>query len=393
MIFRTITPYFERFLTQYPVITMTGPRQSGKTTLCRHLSPNYDYINLEDLENRQFAIDDPKGFLAQFSNGVILDEIQRTPDLPSMIQSIVDEKNQPGQFIITGSQQFEVIESINQSLAGRTAIIKLLPLSLEELYLNKKEIPSIDNLFYTGFYPRIYHDNLNPTEALSFYVHTYIERDVRRLANIKNLSAFERFIKICAAQIGQLINYARIANECGVDQKTISSWLSVLKASYLVFELQPHFENIRKRLVKTSKLFFYDVGLAAYLLGMKNPQQTIQSPLKGSLFENLIISEFIKNRFNHAKDSNLYFFRDNTGNEVDLILDYGNNIITIEIKSSETISTSFFKNLNFYKKLSGEKNTKRIIIYAGNTSRKQQDIDIYSYKDLSILFAELNALD
>ena len=387
---RLITAHFDRLLKQYPVITITGPRQSGKTTFCRYHCPAYDYINLEDLENRQYAENDPKGFLAQFHNGVILDEIQRTPDLPSFIQIIVDQNNQPGQFVLTGSQQFEVIESINQSLAGRTALIKLLPFSLEELYTKKNEVPSIKDLFYTGFYPRIYHDNLNPSEALSFYLHTYIERDVRRLANIKNLSAFERFIKICATQVGQLVNYARFSNECGVDSKTIQAWLSVLKASYLVYDVQPHFENFRKRLIKTPKLYFYDIGLVSYLLGMQSPEQTVQHPLKGALFENFVVSEFVKNRFNHVKDSNLYFYRDNVGNEVDLVLDYGGQLITVEIKSSETISSSYFKALKYYQKLCGDRNTRRIVVYAGDVSRKQRDVDIYSYKDLPLLFAELN---
>lgn len=389
MLKRIIKPYFDRLLKQYPIITITGPRQSGKTTFCRNAAPKYSYINLEDLENRQYAIDDPKGFLNQFTDGVILDEIQRAPDLPSFIQVVVDEINQPGQFILTGSQQFEVIESINQSLAGRTALIKLLPLALEELYV-KNKVPAIKDIFYSGFYPRIHNDNLNPSETLSFYLHTYIERDVRRIANIKNLTAFERFIKICATQIGQIINYTHLANDCGVDVKTIQAWISVLKASYLVFELQPHFENYRKRLVKMPKLYFYDIGLVSYLLGMRSPEQTIQHPLKGALFENFVIAEFMKNCFNHVQDSNLYFFRDNVGNEVDLLLDYGNEIISVEIKSAETINSSFFKGLNYYQKLSGEKNTQRIVIYAGTNDRRQQDIDIYSYHSLPLLFAKLN---
>lgn len=393
MLYRTITSEFHRLLRQYPVITITGPRQSGKTTFCREQCSTYHYVNLEDIENRQYAINDPKGFLGQFNNGVILDEIQRAPDLPSLIQVIVDENNHPGQFVLTGSQQFEVIESVSQSLAGRTALIKLLPFALEELYSNRVAIPPVKELFYRGFYPRIYHEGLNPSEALSFYLHTYVERDVRRIANIKNLTAFDRFIRVCATQIGQIINYTRISNECGVDLKTIKSWLSVLKASYLVFELEPHFENFRKRLIKMPKLYFYDVGLAAYLLGMKSPEQTVQNPLKGALFENFIMAEFIKNRFNHIQDSNLYFFRDNVGNEVDLILDYGNQLVSVEIKSAETISGSYLKSLKFYQKLCGDRNSKHIIVYGGDVSRKQQDVDIYSYKDLSKLFNDLSFIE
>lgn len=386
---RILMPQLVRLSQQYPVVTMTGPRQSGKTTLCQNTFPNHEYINLEALSTREFANQDPQGFLAQLKNGVILDEIQRAPNLTSYIQPIVDKENIPGRFILTGSQQLEISQTISQSLAGRTALLKLLPLSYPELY-GVHPPKNIGELLYAGFYPRIFDKQLNPTEALSFYLSTYVERDIRSLLHIKDLSTFERFLKICATQIGQLINYTTLANDCGIDQKTVKAWLSVLEASFIVFQVQPHYQHFRKRLTKSSKLYFYDVGLAAYLLGISNPEHIVTHPLKGLLFENFIVTECIKNRFNHVKDSNIYFFRDHVGNEIDIILDYGNELYSIEIKSSETIHSDFFKGLYFYQKLSGDKNTKRLLVYAGNESYETNGIKIYAYKDLEKLFLEIN---
>lgn len=388
MIKRILSTALTRLATQYPVITLTGPRQSGKTTLCRTLFSSYDYVSLEDLSTRSFAMNDPRGFLAQFKQGVILDEIQRTPDLLSYIQGIVDEKQLPGQFILTGSQQFEVTHAINQSLAGRTAVLRLLPFAYSELYPAVKQ-PDMNNLLYQGFYPRIYDKQLNPTEAMSFYLNTYIERDLRSLMHIKNLSVFERFLKICATQIGRLTNYSRLANDCGITQNTVKEWLSILEASYIVFQLQPHFENFRKRLTKSSKLYFYDVGLVAYLLGITDPSHIQSSPMRGELFENFVVSEFLKNRYNHVKDNNLYFFRDHVGNEVDLILDYGATLVSVEIKAGKTISNDYFKGINYYHQLCGTKNKKRIVIYAGEQSMRYKEVDVYSYVGLAKLFNEL----
>jgi uncharacterized protein len=385
MIERILSKALIRLAAQYPVITLTGPRQSGKTTLCRTVFASYDYVSLEDLSTRRFAIDDPRGFLQQFKKGVVLDEIQRAPDLLSTIQGIVDEQQSVGQFILTGSQQFEVTSAINQSLAGRTAVLRLLPFSYEEIY-SANERPNINEVLYQGFYPRIYDKKLNPTEAQSFYLSTYVERDIRDLLNIKNLSLFERFLKLCASQVGRLTNYSRLANDCGVTQNTVKEWLSILEASYIIFQLQPHFENFRKRLTKSTKLYFYDVGLAAYLLGITSPMHIQNHPLRGELFENFVITEFLKNRYNHVKNNNLYFFRDHIGNEVDLILDYGAELITVEIKAGSTIANDYFKGLHYYHKLSEEKNKRKIIIYAGNQSMQYQDVEVYSYFDLQKIF-------
>lgn len=385
---RILAQALRRLATQYPVVTMTGPRQSGKTTLCRHVFDQHAYISLEDLAHRHFAQSDPKGFLGQFKQGVILDEIQRVPDLVSYIQGIVDEQSIPGQFILTGSQQFELTNTINQSLAGRTALLRLLPFSYSELY-GEAPRPDLNKILYQGFYPRIEDQHLNPTEALGFYLHTYVERDVRNLMNIKNLGLFDKFLRICATQIGRLTNYSRLANDCGITQNTAKEWLSLLEASYIIFQIQPHFENYRKRLTKSTKLYFYDVGLAAYLLGMSIPAHVQSSPLRGELFENFVVSEFLKNRFNQVKDNNLYFFRDHVGNEVDLVLDYGSETVTIEVKSGSTLTSGYFKGLDFYNQLSGDKNRQKFLIYTGDQRVCFHGVEVYAYDRLSDLFRVL----
>ena len=389
MFLRKLQPEVIRLANQYPVVTITGPRQAGKTTLCQAAFPDYDYVNLEDLTVREFAQRDPKGFLAQYSSKVIFDEVQRAPDLPSYIQPIVDKIDQNGQFILTGSQQFELSNTLNQSLAGRTALVTLLPLSFYELY-NDKVTPELDEILYSGFYPRIFNKQLHPTEALSFYLATYVERDIRSLINIKDLSTFERFLKLCATQIGQLLNYTTIANDVGIDQKTVKAWLSVLEASYIIFLIQPHYQHFRKRLTKSSKLYFHDVGLASYLLGISDAKHVMSHPMRGLLFENFIISEFLKDRYNRIRDNNLYFFRDNIGNEVDLILDYGSELYSVEIKSSRTFNYEFIKGLNYYETIAKAKNTKRFLVYGGDENYQTNGVDLYSYKSLKHLFAKLN---
>lgn len=391
MITRLLASSLQRLANQYPVITLTGPRQSGKTTLCRSVFNTHDYVSLEDLSTRSFAEDDPHGFLAQFKHGVILDEIQRSPGLVSTIQGLVDESDAVGQYILTGSQQFEVTHAVNQSLAGRTAILRLLPFAYEEIYPSGT-MPDMNDLLYQGFYPRIHDKHLNPTEALSFYLSTYIERDLRQLLHIKNLSIFERFLKLCAAQTGQLINYSRLANDCGVTQNTIKEWLSILEASYILFRLPPHFENFRKRLTKSSKLYFYDVGLAAYLLGISSPAHIQHHPMRGALFENFIVSECLKNRYNHVKGNNLYFFRDHVGNEVDLILDYGAELYSVEIKSGCTLSSNYLKGLDYYYNLGEDKNSKRFVVYGGEQSTQYKGVRVYAFRDLKALFAAINEI-
>lgn len=377
---RKIEKHLLRLATEYPVLTITGPRQSGKTTLVKYLFPQYDYCNLEDIELREFAKNDPKGFMAQYQKGLIIDEIQRVPELVSYIQIIVDDEQTAGRFVLTGSQQFEMTQAINQSLAGRTALAKLLPLTIDEIYSD--EAPSFEKLIYDGFYPRIHDKHLNPTENLSFYLNTYVERDIRTMLNIRNLNAFDRFLRLCATQVGQILNYSTLANDTGIDQGTIKSWISILEASYILFTLKPHHANYRKRLIKSSKLYFYDVGLAAYLLGIQSPQQVLTHPLKGLLFENLIVSDLLKNRFNNIQNNNLYYFRDQSGKEVDLILDHGLTVSCVEIKSTQTVKTSLFDNLHYYQKLAGKNLTQAYMAYGGPEDRRQNDVEVISYRHL-----------
>jgi len=280
MIKRIVTNELIRLARQYPVVTVTGPRQSGKTTLCKSTFPQKKYVSLENLDLRRAANKDPKQFLQDYPDGAILDEIQRAPDLLSYIQGIVDENNKEGMFILTGSHQFELMDSVNQSLAGRTAVVRLLPFSYGEVYGEKKTKNDINQILFTGFYPRIFDKKLNPTEALSFYMTTYIERDVRRLVNVKDLSSFQKFITICATRVGQIINYESISNEIGVSNNTIKNWLSILEASFITFRLQPYFNNLGKRLIKSPKLYFTEVGLATYLLGIESEKEIPQQELE-----------------------------------------------------------------------------------------------------------------
>jgi len=383
MIKREASRKILQYAKQYPVVTITGPRQSGKTTLCKMLFPDISYVNMESIDERNFASADPKGFLARFPDGVVIDEIQRVPDLLSYIQVDVDEKKQPGRYIVTGSQNFELLNTISQSLAGRTAIVKLLPLSLSEIR-RTNQISSMDKFLYTGGYPRIYDMNLDPTEALAFYVSTYVERDLRTLINIKDLSRFEVFLKLCAGRTGQLLNLTSLGNDCGVNHNTIKSWISILEASFLIKLLQPYYRNFNKRLIKSPKLYFLDTGLAAFLLGIRNEQHLQSHPLRGALFETFVVSELLKKRLNQGKTENLYFFRDNKGNEVDVVMDYGSSLSLVEIKSGQTIDPVFFKGLKYFNEISGQAN-KSILVYGGKETRKQEGVKVIAWQDMESL--------
>ena len=344
MIRREITPVLVKLFGQYPVVTVTGPRQSGKTTLCRETFPNLAYVNLEALDQREFAERDPRGFLAQVGTGVILDEIQRVPGLLSYLQVLVDERRENGLFVLTGSQHFGLSNAISQSLAGRTALLRLLPFSLAER-LAAKTSGSVDDLLYSGFYPRVFDHELEPRQAYADYFETYVERDLRQLAEVRNLSSFQRFVRLCAGRAGQLLNLSSLGADAGVTHVTARQWLTLLEASYVVFLLQPHHANIRKRLVRSPKLYFHDVGLAAHLLGIEHAGQLVTHPLRGSLFENMIVVEALKHRFNRGRSSNLSFFRDRRGLECDLLCTNGDSFAAIEIKSGATINSDFFSAL------------------------------------------------
>lgn len=381
MITREISKKTLQLAKQYPVVTITGPRQSGKTTLCRMLFKKKDYVSLEDIDERNFAIQDPRGFLNRFPDGAVIDEVQRVPDLLSYIQTIVDKKQKEGFFILTGSQQFELLETISQSLAGRTALIKLLPFTFYEAYGNRKRTPALDKVIYTGFYPRIFDKKLNPTEAMSFYINTYVERDLRMLINVKDLSKFEIFLRLCAGRTGQILNFSSIGNDCGVNHATIKSWIAVLEASYIVKLLRPYYKNFNKRLVKSPKLYFLDTGLASFLLDIQNETQLKTHPLKGHLFESFVVSELLKSRFNVGKTDNLYYFRDNIGNEVDLVCNDGHKVNQMEIKSGQTISSDFFKGLNYFSALNNNI-SHSYLIYGGMESYVRHGVNITSWRDI-----------
>ena len=367
---------------QYPVVTITGPRQSGKTTVCRMIFAEKAYVSLEDVDERQYAMNDPRGFLNRFPKGAVIDEIQRVPDLLSYIQTIVDAKQKEGFFIITGSQQFELLEGIAQSLAGRTALLRLLPFTMNEAYDFEQFDVSLDQVLYTGFYPRIFDKKLNPTEAMLFYVNTYVERDLRLLINVKDLSKFEVFLKLCAGRTGQVLNMSGLGNDCGVNHATIKNWLSVLEASYIIKLLRPYYKNFNKRLIKAPKLYFLDTGLAAFLLDIQNARQMAVHPLKGALFESMVISEILKQRFNAGQTDNLYYFRDNIGNEVDLICDHGVEIDTVEIKSGQTIASDYFKGLRYLAKLT-DAIRNSTLIYGGEKSYTREGIRLLAWPDLA----------
>ena len=343
-----------------------------------------DYVSLEDVDERGLAARDPRGFLGRFPNGAVIDEVQRAPDLFSYIQTIVDQQNKEGFFILTGSSQFELLEKISQSLAGRTALARLLPFSIAEAYGSKEELPELNQLLYTGFYPRIFDKKLDPTEAMSFYVNTYIERDVRKLINVQDMSKFETFIKMCAGRTGQLVNLSSLGNDCGIDQTTVKRWLSVLEVSFIIKLMRPYYKNFNKRLIKSPKLYFLDTGLISYLLGIRTASQIESHPLRGALFESFVVSELLKSRFNSGKTDNLYFFRDNVGNEVDLVVDQGVKVDQIEIKSGQTVNRDFFKGLTYFKKINPEVE-KAYVIYGGDRSHEENSIRVTSWRDIGEL--------
>lgn len=367
----------------FPVVTITGPRQSGKTTLLKNVFPDKKYVSLEDPDIRQLAIADPRSFLNQSESGLIIDEIQRVPELVSYIQGIVDKLQIPGYYILSGSQQFELSQTISQSLAGRTAILRLLPFSVHEIQVISAG-STVDELLFKGFYPRLYNlPQVNPSRYYNSYLETYIERDLRQMVNVKDLRQFELFVRLCAGRTGQIFVASNLAGEVGVSVPTIQSWLSILEASYLVYMLQPLHANINKRLIKSPKIFFYDTGLAAFLSGINEPTQLFNHPLKGSLFENLVVMEVLKNKYNHFKPYQLYFYRDSNGNEVDLILDYLTHYDGIEIKSSQTFDKSFFKGLNHIRGILPEKIRNTMVCYAGETEQNAGINQLVNFKNIT----------
>lgn len=372
---------------QYPIVTLTGPRQSGKTTLSREIFSGKPYANLESPDIAQFAREDPRRFLAQYPEGAILDEIQRVPELLSYLQVIVDEKNQKGLFILTGSHQLDLHAAITQSLAGRTALLTLLPLSMLEL--QQAGIPfTLDDLLFTGGYPRIYHDQLEPLKSHRNYIQTYIERDVRQLIHLKDLHLFQQFLKLCAGRIGQVLQYQNLSNEIGVSAQTVKHWLSILEASFLIFRLPPYFENLGKRIIKSPKLYFTDVGLASYLLDIHSPTQLQAGPFRGPLVENLCVLELLKHQYNKGLDSHLYYFRDNHQYEIDVLYKSAHELIPIEIKSSQTFHPRFLKGLDYFQMMVPNRCSRGYLVYAGDHEQNIRDWSILNFQHVTQVFTE-----
>jgi len=384
MLVRHLTKKIIALRKQFPVLSLTGPRQTGKTTLLKSIYKDLPYVSLEDIDNRTSATQDPRGFLSNFPSGVVLDEVQNTPDLFSYIQGLVDEKDI--HIVLSGSQNFLLSEKINQSLAGRTTILKLLPFSFEELRDTTYEPPDWETLVFNGGYPRLYDKQIQPSDFYPSYINTYIEKDVRQIKNIENLNSFSQFLKLCAGRTGQVLNIHALANDAGVSPNTAKAWLSVLEASYILHFLQPHYKNFNKRIIKSPKLYFYDTGIACSLLGIESTQQLSTHYLKGGLFENLIINEFIKRRLNEGKIPNTFYWLSKDQKEIDLLIEEGNRLLPIEIKSGKTRNASFFNSLQYWQKLSGEDSKNLTVIYGGTDNLNTSMGNYVSWRNSNEIF-------
>jgi len=379
----------------YPVISLTGPRQSGKTTLVRSTFPEHAYASLEDPDQRAFALEDPRGFLGQFQSGVVLDEIQRAPDLFSYIQVSVDEDDRPGRFVLTGSQNFLLLERVSQSLAGRCAVRHLLPFSMHELAgtapppldalgrdlpdpLRTPPVGLFEQLF-TGCYPRIHDRGLDPQDWLANYFQTYLERDVRDILAVGDLGTFRRFVDLCAGRNGQLLNLSALGADCGVTHTTARRWLSVLQASFIVRLLEPHHRNFNKRIIKSPRLYFLDTGLLCTLLRIRTPGDLRRHAARGAIFECHVIAELLKRAMHAGREPDLYFWRDAAGHEVDLLLDRGTSQVPVEIKSGETIAADFFRGLDYWRSLAGDEDVPAVLIHGGERSYRRRGVTVYSW--------------
>ena len=368
----------------YPVVTLTGPRQAGKTTLVKAVFPEYTYCNLENPEIRRLATEDPKQFFSLHKGPLILDEIQRVPELLSWIQVRVDESREKGAFILTGSHQLQLHEAISQSLAGRTALLRLFPLSIKEL-VDAGVASEKNALLHSGFLPRIHDDSLEPSEAYANYFRTYVERDVRQLMEIRNLSLFENFIRLLAGRVGQPLNLSRLSGDVGVSGTTLKEWLSILEASFVILRLPPYYRNFGKRVVKSPKIYFVEPGLACWLLGIESPAEAARDPLHGNLFENMVVMEAFKARMNRGKEANLYFWQDSNGNEVDLLFDRQRRLAPIEIKSAMTWHREFAANVVKFRRAIPDAEP-GYVVYAGDLFPKHEDYSVLNFRDLGRVF-------
>ena len=376
---REITEILKYVSKKFPVVTLTGPRQSGKTTLVKSIFADKKYVTLEDFDTRSFAENDPRGFLNHYSGGAIIDEVQYVPSLFSYIQTHVDSSKIMGEFILTGSQHFLLTEKITQSLAGRTAILELLPCSTRELNLSDSE--TLYDTIWRGFYPSVHAQKIEPSIFYKSYLNTYVERDLHSITAIQNMSKFRTFLQLCAGRTGQIINMTSLGNDCGIDQKTVKAWLSILESSYILFILKPHYKNFNKRIIKQPKLYFCDTGLVSYLLGIESAKDVKRHFARGALFENYVAIELLKKRYNSGKDSNLYFWRDSHGAEIDFIIDSGAGLIPIEVKSSETLEISLFKGINYWQKISNIDHG--YLVYAGDRSQNRSNVKVLSWNQVN----------
>ena len=371
MILREAQIKLEQLGKTFKVVALVGPRQSGKTTLVKALFKDKPYYSLENPDIRNFAINDPRGFLKTIEKGAILDEVQRTPQLFSYLQEVIDNSTEKGLFILTGSNNFLLQQNISQSLAGRVGYFNLLPFSIKELK-DSKLLPETDEeLLFKGFYPPIYDQEIEPSDWLPNYIRTYIERDVRQITNITDLLVFEKFIRLLAGRTAQELNYSSLSIDAGIDVKTIQAWIGILESSFIIFLLKPHYNNFNKVIVKRPKIYFYDTALVCSLLGITKWEQLVNYPIKGALFETMVVSEMVKKRANAGKLINLYYWRDKTGHEIDLITDEEQSLVPIEIKSGKTVNNDFFKNLKYWNALS--KGTRSVLLYGGEQEQQRTD--------------------
>lgn len=386
MIQRQISNQIQALSKKFPVVAVLGPRQSGKTTLVKTLFKEKPYVSLENFNTREFSEKDPEGFFARYPYGAIFDEIQKSPKLLSYMQGVVDTTKKNGQFIITGSQNILLHSQISQSLAGRVALFKLLPFSLKELMDSKKYAPKTANDYlFKGSYPRIYDQAISPKHWYPGYIETYIDRDVRSIKNISDLKTFKKFTKLCAGHAGQILNFQSLGNDCGVSYHTVQSWLSVLETSYIVFILNTYYKNFNKRLIKSPKLYFYDTGLLSSLLGLEGSKSLENHYMKGALFENFVIAEVMKNSYNLGRDPNLYFWRDKTGHEIDLMIEK-EKLELVEIKAGQTVNSDFFKNLRYFQKTSQLNHLDSKLIYGGEEAYTREGIEVLGWKEVQDIF-------
>lgn len=377
---RHLSKTLTRLATVFPILAVTGPRQSGKTTLVRALFADKPYVSLEDPIERAFALEDPRGFLARFKDGAVFDEAQRWPDLFSFLQGMVDQDRQPGRFVLTGSQQFGLLAGVTQSLAGRVGLTRLLPLSLNELPKTAMSV-GVDSLLWRGGYPLLHAQDVPPGDWFASYVATYLERDVRQVLNVQDLSVFQRFLRLCAGRTGQLLNLSALAGETGISHSTARAWLSVLESSDLVFLLPPYHRNFGKRLVKTPKLYFLDSGLACWLLGIRDADTLALHPLRGALFESWIVADFIKQRFNAGQPADVYFWRDNNGLEADLLFETEGRLQTIEIKSGSTPTSEYIRAGKRSAAFAPEEAAMPWLVYGGDESYERNGVRLVSWRD------------